>query len=239
MHRMMPRGSPVLLLSLIFMGMPGGPSLHGEEAADPDLPQAFDPSALATLARQSPFDRVVSFAETYLLTGIAHVEGRPLATLVNKETKQRFVVGAEPNAQGWRLAEASTTPDVRAASVKIFFGEEEVFLHYTDVLKQPEKNPPSSRRREVTPVDIHRLAESDYVRKDENGKAYVRGSIYLPTADRDYYYNEMSSAARDQFRQVIRDSRDKMFSSSPDQRASFAKQAFDKAVADDRAGRLK
>lgn len=233
------RAFSLLLLFIGSIGMSRSLAVHGAEVVDPDLPHSFDPSALAALVQQSPFNRVVSFEETYLLTGIAHVEGKPLATLVNKETKQRFVVGAEPNAQGWRLAEASTTPDVHAAAVKILFGDEEVYLHYTDILKQPDKGPSSSRRREVTPVDIHRLAESDYIRKDENGKAYVRGSIYLPTADRDYYYNEMSSAARDQFRQVIRDSRDKMFSYSPDQRASFAKQAFDKAVADDRAGRLK
>ena len=88
-------------------------------------------------------------------------------------------------------------------------------------------------------MDIHKLAESDFIRKDENGKSYVRGSIYLPTEDRDHYYNSMSSTARDRFRQIVRDNRDKMFSYTPDQRASFAKQAFDKAEAEDRAGRLK
>lgn len=226
----------VSVLSLAWM--PGGSHLSAAEVADPDLPQSFDPSALAPLVQQSPFNRVVSFEETYLLTGIAHVEGKPLATLMNKETKQRFVVSEEPNSQGWRLAEASTTNDVHEAAVKLYFGDEEVYLHYTDVLKLPEKKS-SSRRREVTPVDIHKLAESDYIRKDENGKPYVRGSIYLPTEDRDRYYNSMSSAARDRFRQIVRDSRDKMFSYSPDQRATFSKQAFDKAEAEDRSGRLK
>jgi len=210
------------------------------EAVDPDLPQTFDPSALTSLVQQSPFNRVVSFEDTYLLTGIAFVEGKPLATLVNKETKQRFIVSDERNAQGWRLAEASNTADVYEAAVRLYYGDEEVYLHYTDVLKMPEKKSSSSssgRRREVTPVDIHRLSESEYLRKDEKGNAYVRGSIYLPTEDRDKYYNSMSSSARDRFRQIIQDSRDKMFSYTPDQRAAYAKKAFDKAEAEDRAGK--
>lgn len=207
---------------------------------DPDLPQSFDPSALTSLVQQSPFNRVVSFEDTYMLTGIAFMEGKPMATLVNKETKQRFLVTGERNPQGWRLAEASNTADVYEAAVKLFYGEEEVYLHYTDVLKLPErKSSSSSGKRVVTPVDIHRLAESDIIRKDENGKPYVRGSIYLPTEDRERYYNSMSREAHDKFRQVIQDSRDKMFSYSADQRAAFAKQVFDQVEAQDRAGKLK
>lgn len=229
---------PFLALSLLCV--PCVPGADSAADVDPDLPQSFDPSALTSLVRQSPFNRIVSFEDTYLLTGIAYVEGKPLATLMNKETKQRFVVSGEPNAQGWRLAEASTTTDVREAAVKLFYGEEEVNLHYTDVLKLPErKSSSSSSRREVTPVDIHKLSESDVIRNDKNGKPYVRGSIYLPTEDRDRYYNSMSREAHDKFRQVIEDNRDKMFSSSPDQRASFAKQVFDKVDAQDRSGQLK
>jgi hypothetical protein len=217
-----------------------GFAADGPVMTDPDLPQSFDPSALTSLVHQSPFNRVVSFEDTYLLTGIAYVEGKPLATLMNRETKQRFVVSDEPNAQGWRLAEASTTTDVHEAAVKLYYGEEEVYLHYTDVLKMPDRKLSSrSGKREVTPVDIHKLAESDYLRKDENGKTYIRGSIYLPTEDRDHYYNGMSTVARDRFREVIRDNRDKMFSFTPDQRAAYTKQVFDQAEAEERAGKLK
>lgn len=51
----------------------------------------------------------------------------------NKETKQRFLVTGERNSQGWRLAEVSNTADVHEAAVKLFYGDEEVYLHYTDV----------------------------------------------------------------------------------------------------------
>lgn len=212
--------------------------------ADPDLPQSFDAAMLTSLVEKPPFNRIVSFEDTYLLTGVAYVEGKPLATLVNKETKQRYVVGQEPNAQGWHLAAASAGHDPRYTEVKLVIGDEEVALHYTDVLQAPGKKSSSSssgsgRRREVTPVDIHKLSESEYLRKDENGKTYVRGSIYLPTEDRDRYYNSMSSPARDRFRQLVQDARDKMFSYTPDQRAAFAKKAFDQAEAEERAGKLR
>ncbi len=211
------------------------------ENADPDLPASFDPSALSTLVRQSPFSRIVSFEDTYHLTGIAFMEGKPLATLVNKETKQRFVVSDERNAQGWRLAEASNTSDVNEAAVRLFYGEEEVYLHYTDVLKLPDRKSSSSSsgRRAVTPVDIHHLSESEVIRKDENGKPYVRGSIYLPTEDREKYYNSMSREAHDKFRQVIQDNREKMFSYSPDQRAAYSKRVFDEVQSQERDGKLK
>ena len=76
-------------------------------ASDPDLPQPFDSSALQAMMQKSPFNRVVDFAETYLLTGIARVDGKAMATLMHRETKKRFVVSDEPNAQGWRLAGVS------------------------------------------------------------------------------------------------------------------------------------
>lgn len=225
---------PAVLAALLHRGL----AAEASAAPDPDLPQAFDPSALTSLTK-SPFNRVVSFEDTFMLTGIAFMEGKPMATLVNKQTKQRFLVCDEPNRDGWRLAEASNTSDVYEAAVKLFYGDEEVYLHYTDVLKMPEKRSSSSRHREVTPVDIHRLSESDYIRKDENGKPYVRGSIYLPTADRDRYYNDMSDAARDRFRDIVKNNRDNMMRYTPDQRAAYSKKAFDQALSEEKAGKLK
>ncbi len=57
-------------------------------ASDPDLPQPFDYRALQSVVTQSPFSRTVSFDQTYQLTGIAYVDGHPVATLLNRETKK-------------------------------------------------------------------------------------------------------------------------------------------------------
>ena len=232
------RLAALCLLAAFAAPLPCVRAAEAADAPDPDLPQAFDPSALTSLTK-SPFNRVVSFEDTFMLTGTAFMEGKPMATLVNKQTKQRFLVCDEPNREGWRLAEASNTADVHEAAVKLFYGDEEVYLHYTDVLKMPEKKSSSSRRREVTPVDIHRLSESDYIRKDENGKTYIRGSIYLPTSDREHYYNDMSSAARDRFRDLVKNNSDNMMRYTPDQRAAYSKKAFDQALSEEKAGKLK
>jgi len=198
---------------------------------DPDLPQPFDTTALAAVVHQSPFTRVVSFEDTYLLTGVAYVDGKPMATLLNKETKQRFVVTETPNAHGWKLVDAPPTTDPKHTRVTLEVGGEAFVLTYHEIIPTPT-NPNGRGKREVTPVDIHRLTEAEYTRKDENGKLYVRGSVYLPTADRDFYYNKMPDAARDKFREIIRNERDLLFKYTPDQRASYVKKVFDKVNAD-------
>ncbi|MCA1963368.1 MAG: hypothetical protein LDL31_05425, partial [Prosthecobacter sp.] len=57
-------------------------------ASDPDLPQPFDPAAVATIATSSPFTRMVNMSENLVLTGIAYIDGKPVATVFNKETKE-------------------------------------------------------------------------------------------------------------------------------------------------------
>lgn len=221
-----------LAAGLCFCAAPTLSCGEDGKASDPDLPQPLDTSSITSVVHQSPFNRVVSFEGTYSLTGVAWVDGKPLATILNTETKKRFVVSTEPNAEGWRLASANLTTDPKYSSVKLIVGGEEVSLRYT-MPAVPEKSQ-SSRSfgggRVIEPVDIHNLKEEDYIRKDENGKPYVRGSIYLPQADREYYYNGMPQEARDKFRQLTRDHRDTMFRMSPDQRATFSKRAFDAAM---------
>ncbi len=210
---------------------------------DPDLPQPFDPSAIRALASHSPFNRVVDFASIYRLTGVAYVEGKPIATLLNTETKQHLVVSETPNAKGWMLTGATPTTVPRNAGVTLMIDGEIVELRYDTAAAAAEQATRSSSRsssggrRIVEPVDIHKLQESDVIRKGSDGKEYVRGSIYLPTKDRDYYYNDMSRDARDKYRQVIEENRDRMFRYNPDQRASFSKKVFDKIVSDEKSGR--
>lgn len=240
---MIPRSSGSLLLSLALATTS---ALCRAGEPDPDLPQPFDPSALRALATHSPFNRVVDFSSIYRLTGVAYVEGKPIATLLNTETKQHIVVSETPNAKGWKLTEATPTTMPKHAGVKLLVDGEIVELRYDVAAAAAEQQAQHNRtgfggvsggRRVVEPVDIHNLQESDYIRKGSDGKEYVRGSIYLPTKDRDYYYNDMSREARDKYRQIIEDNRDRMFRYNPDQRASFSKAVFDKVIQDEKSGR--
>lgn len=207
---------------------------------DPDLPQPFDPSGIRKLVANNPFNRIVAFGDIYRLTGVAYVQGKPIATLLNKETKQHIVVSEEPNAQGWKLTEAVPTTVPKQAGVKLLVAGEEVTLHY-DVAAAAEPTHASSnswrgggQRRVVEPVDIHNLKPEEYLRKDKDGKEYVRGSIYLPQADREYYYNDMSREAHDKYREIIEQNRERMLNYNPDQRASFSKKVFDSVTASER-----
>src|SRR5438067_2190625 len=74
---------------------------------DADLPQPFDGAAAQEILSNSPFTRPLNLAHSLRLTGIAYVEGHPVGTFLNKETKESFILSEEPNAQGWRLAETN------------------------------------------------------------------------------------------------------------------------------------
>ncbi len=85
----------------------------------------------------SPFNRFVSLEDTIQLTGVAYIDGKPMATLVNKETKQRFVVSNEPNALGWMLTEAKLSDEPSKTEVHLMVGTDEVVLHYGEVQLNP------------------------------------------------------------------------------------------------------
>jgi hypothetical protein len=205
----------------------------GSTVADPDLPQPFDTSTLQKTLVASPFSRVVDYSGTLQLTGIASVNGKPIATLLDKQTKQHIVVSDEVNAKGWRLAMVTDSGNIKEASVQLAIGSELVTLFYTPPVA-PQKSMASNNNSSSSggryPTD------EEAIRKDENGNAYVRGSVYLPEADRERYYNGgLSREAHDKFREVIRDNREKMFGYSPEQRAAFAKKVFDHVDAEDKA----
>ncbi|HCN27314.1 MAG TPA: hypothetical protein DIT64_00690 [Verrucomicrobiales bacterium] len=117
----------------LFISLASLPILVAAQNADPDLPQAFDPKSVAPVLESSPFSRMVNLSDNLVLTGIAYVDGKPVATIFNKETKQSSVVGSEPNFQGWILQEALPAPDVKLSQAKISIGGEVVSVRYATV----------------------------------------------------------------------------------------------------------
>ena len=209
--------------------LPACPLHAADQAApDPDLPQPLDVTAMRTTLLQSPFTRVVDYAGTLQLTGVASVNGKTLATLQDKLTKQRYVISDEPNAKGWRLAEVSDPSDIKHTQIKLIVGEEVVTLQYTTPVVVPGQAVAAAAQRQWP-------TEQEFTGHDEAGKAYVKGSVYLSDADRDRYHNGLSKEAHDKFRQIIRDNRDQMFAASPEARARFAQNAFNAVDGEDRA----
>ena len=196
--------------------------------ADPDLPQPLDYSVAAPLIERSPFTRTIDLAEKLQLTGVAYMDGKPVATLVDRDTKQNYLVSEVPNALGWKLAGTSPSSQPRLTSVQLQVGAEVVTIRYSDA----QLTPTSSTGR---PGPSRWPSNEEAIRNDENGRPYVRGSVYLSDADRERYYRGFSREGHEKFRDLIRDNREKMFRASPQERAEFAKKIFDQVDAEEKA----
>jgi hypothetical protein len=198
-------------------------------ASDPDLPQPLDPSVATPLISKSPFTRALNLAEKLQLTGIAYVQGKPVATLVDRETKQNYLVSDQPNSQGWKLAGATASTALKAASVQLQVGNETVTIHYGDAQLTPASAGGGRSGPSVWP------SEQEVMRIGEDGKQYVRSSAYLSDADRERYYRGWSREAHDKYRGILMDQRETMLKASPQQRADIAKKVFDQVDAEEKA----
>lgn len=214
----------LLLLGCLALVLPG--QAADEAIADPDLPQPLDLSVTQSLIEKPPFTRALDLSDSLQLTGVAYVEGKPVATLVDRATKKNHLVSEEPNDLGWRLAEANVSTEMKHTSVKIMVGTELVTIHYSDTQLSPSSRGGTGPSRYPT--------DSEAIRNDENGKPYVRASVYLSDADRERYYKNFSREAHDKFRDAVRGNREMMFKASPQERAAFAKKLFDKIDAEDK-----
>ena len=71
---------------------------------DPDLPQPVAAGHFEALLGNSPFLRVLDLSETFVLRGIAEIDGEKVATLFNKQTEKSVLVSAkQANAEQMRL----------------------------------------------------------------------------------------------------------------------------------------
>lgn len=221
-----------LLLSCLAVVFPALQGQAVDEAiADPDLPQPLDLSVTQSLIEKPPFTRPLDLSDSLQLTGVAYVEGKPVATLVDRATRKNYLVSEVPNELGWHLAEANVSSEMRLTNIKIMVGTELVAIHYGDAQLSPTSKGGTG--------PSHYPPDSEAIRNDENGKPYVRASVYLSDADRERYYKNFSREAHDKFRDAVRGNREMMFKASPQERAVFAKKLFDKIEAEDKGQRGK
>jgi len=194
--------------------------------ADPDVPEPFDASVAGALLEHSPFTRALNLSESLLLTGVAYVDGKPVATVKDLKTNQSYLVSDEPNALGWRLAEASPSMRLDQAEVKIMIGTEIVPVRYSETQMVPQRRSGSRSGFSSSGYNPSRPpTPEEFTGHDDKG-AYVRFSPYLSEADREKLRN-VSRETREKLINVVHDNRQKMFNYSPDQRASFVKKVFD------------
>ncbi|HEY2574512.1 MAG TPA: hypothetical protein VGH65_10590 [Verrucomicrobiaceae bacterium] len=192
-----------------------------DEPADLDLPQPFDAASAQTILDSSPFTRSLNLSDSLTLTGIAYVEGKPVATLLNRATKESFIVSEEPNSQGWKLATASPDSELRHTQVKIMVGPEIVTVRYGDEQLSPEHAKKNGSSRDAPPSSFGSSSKTQY-----------RSSSYLGDNGRDRYYS-LSDQAREKFKDNMHKLIDKHPEMTPEQRSVYAEKYFARAQAED------
>jgi len=110
---------------------------------DPHLPAAVGADDFRELTARSPFSRSLNLSDALILTGVAIVDGEEVATLLNKETKETFVVSSRLNPQGWRMVELNHGEDLEKVAAKVAVaGGEVVTVRYAEwALKPGEARP--------------------------------------------------------------------------------------------------
>ncbi len=197
-----------------------------QAAGDPDLPAPFDPTSLQEVVQASPFTRAVNPSDSLILTGIAFIDGKPVATIFDSDTKLSHVVSEKPNFQGWILQEAMPAADMRFAQVRVSISGEVVSIRYDKEALTPDK-----MKRDKRP-------SGSGAPPPPSGDAYRKPSRGPSEEDRKRY-ESLSDAAREKFRNVLRERfSDPKFRDAPEEdRRAFLKSTFEKIEKEDQAGR--
>jgi hypothetical protein len=106
------------------------------------IPGPVTTADFSHLFQDPPFRRLLSLSEALVLSGVAELPGGALVTVYNRVTNETFVVGEQPNPQGWRLLALESSPDISKVLVRIEAGGQEIVLRFS-----PERLEPPARRR--------------------------------------------------------------------------------------------
>jgi hypothetical protein len=194
-------------------------------AADPDLPQPVDAALAQPLLDNSPFTRELNLSDSLTLTGIAYIQGKPVATVFDKAKKTSYVVSEEPNAQGWKLAEASAAVAYNRSIAKIMVGNEVVTVRYSaDQLSQDDKKNNRSPGSGGPPVSEGGPPRREYQRSPEDD-------------ERRRKFESLSDRAKEKVKDFFRDNREKMMNATPEERTAFIRQNFDRIQKEDSGGK--
>ena len=191
---------------------------------DPDLPQAVDANVAQALLESPPFTRSLNLSDSLVLTGIAYIEGKPVATIFDKNTKASYVVSEEPNQQGWKLAETNANTELKRTQAKIMIGGETVTIRYAAI--QPAQQ-----------------QQGDPNKDGRNGRwgggdgGSSRHEYKRPSEEDITRYKSLSDQARDKFHNTLREGREKMMMMAPEERAAYVKTVFEKIEKEDGKGK--
>jgi hypothetical protein len=95
--------------------------------------------------KNSPFTRSLNLSDSLILTGVAKMGGKPVATLMNRKTKETYVISETPNAQGWKMVGISSGTDLEKVTAKIALaGGEVVTVRFDESQLKPGEAKPAA-----------------------------------------------------------------------------------------------
>jgi len=217
---------PTLFRSLVLLPM-AVLAVDPEPAVDPDLPQPFDPETLATVTTSSPFTRMVNMSDNLVLTSISYINGKPVATIFNKETKESFIVSNEPNFQGWVLNEALPAPDITRSRAVVTIGGEQVKVSYAAITAEDMKGGKKDKSDK---------GSGD--RPSSGGEGFRREGRGPSEEDRKKY-ESLSDKAKEKFRDMMRSKfSDEKFRNAPEEeRRNLIRKEFERIEKEDKGGK--
>jgi|GEM_PF-5575848 len=96
------------------------------------------PDRYRHLWANSPFLRPLNAAESYVLTGVARFDGKPMVTMVNTATGERISLTTEANPLGWKLLDVQNDPNPRNISARVVINGEEVSIRFNERQLAPD-----------------------------------------------------------------------------------------------------
>ncbi len=239
-HRpLAPAGSTALLLAGLSIGwLAPGPATAQDQASPQvaasvgppatsgtGLPAPVAPENFTVLMENSPFTRSLNLSDLLILTGIATMDEKKIVTLMNRQTKETYVVSEEPNPQGWKMVEVAGNDELEKAAAKISIaGGEVVTVRYDEwSLKPGEARPASGGGGEI------REGERRFGDRGDRGGPGGRG----PSSE---MREKMMALSEDQRRKVFEYIM-KQRSENPDMNEEERGKLFQKAL--ERAGQSK
>ena len=132
-------------------------------AAGDEVPAGFPVERYSVLWQHSPFtiasvqqtEVPAGFAQNLTVVGIAKIGDKDLVTLLNKQSLERFIVKAEPNAQGMKVLSVENDSDPLKTSVMLQSGGEIAKVGFDKSLIQQNQSAPHADPNAVaqnTPV---------------------------------------------------------------------------------------
>ena len=128
---------PILSITFTgFLGLMPIWSTQGEQAA---IPTPVAAANYPDLLERPPFRRVLSLSDSLVLSGVASLPTGKIVTVWDRTSGRSFVVGMQPNPQGWKLLETSGDSDLRSVTATIAAGDQKITLRFDPERLTPPK----------------------------------------------------------------------------------------------------